>query len=56
MLISVDVRFIFDSARLGLFGSVNILQFSRCGPSSCLLVVFAMFLAIFSLSSCSWNE
>ena len=47
MLTSVDVKFIFDSARLGLFSSVNILQFSRCRPSSCLLVVFAMFLAIF---------
>ena len=26
MLTSVDVKFIFDSARLGLFSSVNILQ------------------------------
>ena len=26
MLISIDVKFIFDSARLGLFSSANILQ------------------------------
>ena len=26
MLISIDVKFIFDSVRLGLFSSANILQ------------------------------
>ena len=30
MLTSIDVKFIFDSARLGLFSSPNILQISRC--------------------------
>ena len=52
MLTSIDVEFIFDSARLGLFDSANcILQ-----PSSCVLAVLAMFLAIISLSSYSSNE
>ena len=50
MLTSIDVKFFFDSARLGLFSSAHIL------PSSCLLAVFAMFLAIISPSSYSWNE
>ena len=50
MLTSIDVKFIFDSARLGLFSSTNIVQIaSRCRPSSCLLTVFAMFLAIIRL-------
>ena len=47
----IDVKFIFDSARLGLSSSVSILSNSpnsRCRPSSCLLAVLAMFLAIFS--------
>ena len=52
----IDVKFIFDSARLGLFSSANIVQISRCRPSSCLLAVLVMFLAIFSPSSYSWNE
>ena len=56
MLTSIDVKFIFDSARLGLFSSANILQNSRCCPSSCLLAVLAMFLAIISPSSYSLNE
>ena len=43
MLTSIDVKFIFDSAR-----SPN----TRCSPSSCLLVL-AMFLAIISPSSYS---
>ena len=41
MLTSIDVKFIFDSARLGLFSSANILTIS-----SCLLAVLAMVLAI----------
>ena len=50
MLTSIDVKFIFDNARLGLFSSTNIVQIaSRCRPSSCLLTVFAMFLAIIRL-------
>ena len=57
MLTSIDVKFIFDNARLGLFSSTNILQIAhaRC-PSSCLLAVLAMFLPIISPSSYSWNE
>ena len=53
MLTFIDVKFAFDSARLGLFSSANILPNSRCRPSSCLLAVLAMFLAIFSPSSYS---
>ena len=54
MLTSIDVKFIFDNARLGLFSSTNILQIAhaRC-PSSCLLAVLAMFLPIISPSSYS---
>ena len=56
MLTSIDVKFIFDSARLRLFSSANIprdLQItkSRCRPSSCLLAVLAMFLDIILPSS-----
>ena len=46
MLTSIDVRFIFDSARLGLFSSA-------CRPSSCPLAVIALFSAIISPSSYS---
>ena len=55
MLTCIDVKFIFDSVRLGLSSSANILQIAlRCRPQSCLLAVFAMFLAIISpSSSCS---
>ena len=56
MLTSIDVQFIFDSARLGLFSSPNILQISRCRPLSCALAVLAMLSAIISPSSYSWNE
>ena len=56
MLTSIDVKFIFDSARLGLFSSPNILQISRCSPLSCVHAVLAMLLAIISPSSYSWNE
>ena len=48
MLTSIDVKFIFDSARLGLFSSANILQIADVA----LRVVFA----IISPSSYSWNE
>ena len=45
----INVKFIFDSVHLGLSSSTN----SRCRPPSCLLAVFAMFLAIISPSSYS---
>ena len=55
MLTCIDVKFIFDSVRLGLSSSANILQIADVA-----LAVFAMFLAIISpSSSCtfySWNE
>ena len=47
MLTSIDVKFTFDSARLGLFSSANILQIGD------VLAVLAMFLAIISPSSYS---
>ena len=57
MLTCINVKFIFNSVRLGLSSySPN----SRCHPPSCLLAVFAMFSAIIlpssSSSSYSWNE
>ena len=52
----MDVKFIFDSVRLGLSCSANILQIADVALS----VVFLLFLAItspsFSCSSYSWNE
>ena len=52
MLTSIDVKFIFDSACLSAsLGDTRVFQFCkyspnrRCRPSSCLLDVFAMFLA-----------
>ena len=38
MLTSIDVKFIFDSARLGLFSSANILQITDVA------LVFLLFL------------
>ena len=49
----IDVKFIFDSARLGLFSSSNILLIGDFATSSCLLAALAMFLAIISPSSYS---
>ena len=49
MFTSIDVKFTFDSARLGLFSSANILQIANVA----LLAVLAMFLAIISPSSYS---
>ena len=43
MLTSIDVKFIFDSARLGLFSSANILQIEDVA----LRVVFLLFLPWF---------
>ena len=45
MLTSIDVKFIFDRARLGLFSSTNILQIAHVA----LLVVFLLFLPCFYL-------
>ena len=45
MLTSIDVKFIFDSARLGLFSSANILWIADVSPR----VVFLLFLPCFSL-------
>ena len=44
MLTSVDVKFIFGSARLGLFSSTNILQTADVAPR----VVLLLFLPCFS--------
>ena len=41
MLTCIDVKSIFDTVRLGLFSSANILQIA--GNPSCLLAIFAMF-------------
>ena len=43
MLTSIDVKFIFDSARSGLFSSENILQIAHVA----LRVVFLLFLPRF---------
>ena len=43
MLTSIDVKFTFDSARLGLFSSANILQ----TVDVALRVVFLLFLPYF---------
>ena len=43
MLISIDVKFIFDSARLGSFSSANILQIADVPRR----VVFLLFLPYF---------
>ena len=43
MLTSIDVKFILDSARLGLFSSANILQIADVA----LRVVFLLFLSCF---------
>ena len=46
MLTFIDVKFIFDSVRLGLSSSANILQIADVA----LWVVFLMFFAIISLA------
>ena len=43
MLTSIDVKFTFDSARLGLFSSANILQIADVAFG----VVFLLFLSSF---------
>ena len=61
MVTFVDVKFIFDSVRLGFSSSANILLIAVVALRVVfLLAVFAMFLAIISpsssCSSYSWNE
>ena len=59
MLTYIDVKFIFDSVRLGLFSSANILQIADV-VLRVVVLLFLLFLAIISpSSSCSaysWNE
>ena len=45
MLTSIDVKFTFDSARLGLFSSANILQIADV----VLCVVFLLFLLFLAI-------
>ena len=48
MLTSSDVKFVFDSARLGLFSSANILQIADVALRTVFFAVLAMFLPIFA--------
>ena len=43
MLTSIDVKFTFDSARLGMFSSANILQIADVAPRVVLLVFLLCF-------------
>ena len=61
MLTCIDVKFIFDSVRLGLSSSANILQIADVPPppklsSGCFCHVFCYYLPSSSSSSYSWNE
>ena len=47
MLTSIDVKFIFDSVRLGLSSSANILQIADISIDVALRVVFLLFLLCF---------
>ena len=54
MLTCMHVKFIFDSVRLGLSNSANILQIADVALRVVFFFFFAMFLAIISpSSSCS---
>ena len=53
MLTSIDVKFIFDSARLGLFSSVNTLQIADVVLRVVFLLFLPFFLAIISPRSYS---
>ena len=53
MLISIDVKFTFYSARLGLFISANILQMADVALRVVFLLFLPFFLAIISPSSFS---
>ena len=56
MLTSIDVKFISDSAHLGLFSFANILQIANVALRVVWVAVLAMFLTIILPSSYSWNE
>ena len=56
MLTSIDVKFIFDSASLGLFSSVNTFQIADVALQVVFLLLLPFFLAIISVRSYSWNE
>ena len=56
MLTSINVKFILDSALLGLFSSANIPQIADVALWVGFLPFRAMFLAIISPSVYSWNE
>ena len=56
MLTSIDVKFIFNSARLGFFSSENILQIADFALQVVFLLFLPFFLAIISPNSYSWNE
>ena len=49
MLTSIDVKFIFDGARLGLFSSANILQIAYVALRVVFLLLFPCFLLLFCL-------
>ena len=51
MLTSIDVKFIFDSVRLGLSSSANILQIADVALRVVFLLFLPCFLAIISPSS-----
>ena len=51
MLTSIDVKFIFDSARLGLFSSANILQIADVALRVVLLLFLPCFWLLFRLAS-----
>ena len=55
VLLFIPWMFIFDSALLGLFSSANIFQIADVAVRV-VFAVLAMFLAIISVSSYSWNE
>ena len=47
MLTSIDVKFTFDSARLGLFNSANILQIANVTLRVVFLLLLSCFLLLF---------
>ena len=53
---SIDVKFILDSARLGLSSSTNILQIADVALRVVFLLFLPCFWLFFSPSSYSWNE
>ena len=56
MLTSIDVKFIFYSACLGLFSSANISQIADVTFQVVFFAVLSIFLAIISPTSYSRNE